>query len=105
MSKVIFHDSFNQDKFENDIALVKVSKPFLINEKIQIIPLEHNYIPGGVSCVASGWGHTTFPGTSPELLQYLNLKTIDMRNPQEGWPLVNDFLQVCTLTKSGEGEL
>ncbi|XP_017775824.1 PREDICTED: chymotrypsin-1-like [Nicrophorus vespilloides] len=86
----------------------KVSKAIYhenkFNEKVQPINLADNSIGGGEDCVLSGWGRTSYPGSAPNDLQFIHLKTVsvdDCKDRQRPNPVYDS--QVCTFTKRGEG--
>ncbi|XP_073833451.1 serine protease SP24D-like [Musca autumnalis] len=61
------------DRFDNDIALVKLSKPLKFNEHVKAIDLVQHEPPTGVPVLASGWGLTKNGGSTSKYLQYNTL--------------------------------
>jgi secreted trypsin-like serine protease len=58
ISKVIIHEGFDLNTFDNDIALLKLSQPVSWNRVRSPIclPPQDYEIPGGTQCVITGWG-------------------------------------------------
>lgn len=63
-----------------DIAVCKVSRPFIFNQKVSEIQLGTEHIGRGVNCVVSGWGsQSPVPhlfSDNPKELQFVTLPTI-----------------------------
>ncbi|KAK5640465.1 hypothetical protein RI129_011276 [Pyrocoelia pectoralis] len=98
------HPNYTVQYTKNDIAIVKLKSPIIFNEKVQPISLETEYVDGDVECVLTGWGDLQYPGTSPDQLQQVNLKTVtntECRTKLSNFKI--DERQICTFTKAGEG--
>lgn len=55
-------------------------------------------------CTLIGWGRTSYPGSIPNDLQFLNLKTLTYEQCKSAWSTETIVQsEICTLTKSGEG--
>jgi len=99
------HEKYNSLTIRNDIALLILASPITYSSTVAPIELETEDVAGNVDAVLSGWGTTSYPGSIPNNLQYLNLKTISVSECKKQHPLfptVNES-QVCTLTQKGEG--
>lgn len=83
---------------------MKLKEPIEFTDEIQPVELETEDVGEGVVVVLSGWGSTSFPGSAPNHLQCIQLKTITVSECQRrlGWPPVISS-HICTLTKQGEG--
>uniref|UniRef100_A0A8D2GIL4 Peptidase S1 domain-containing protein n=1 Tax=Theropithecus gelada TaxID=9565 RepID=A0A8D2GIL4_THEGE len=56
--KIICHPEYNPTTLDNDIMLIKLSSPAVINDHVSIIPLPtHPPVPC-TECLISGWGNT-----------------------------------------------
>nr|XP_028702234.1 trypsin-3-like [Macaca mulatta] len=56
--KIICHPEYNPTTLDNDIMLIKLSTPAVINDYVSIIPLPtHPPVPC-TECLISGWGNT-----------------------------------------------
>jgi secreted trypsin-like serine protease len=79
-SQVIAHPSYNPPLtgYDNDMALLKVSTPFTINDRVQLVP----YAPSssgdfaGQTAWATGWGALSSGGPSPNILQEVDLPVL-----------------------------
>jgi len=89
VEEVIFHESYGKPKpFQNDIAVIKLSKDVIENDFVSPVCLpfnddEENYATnrfGGeeVDTTVAGWGATTGTGRNPAtVLQYLEVNVTD----------------------------
>lgn len=103
VERIIAHPKYDSFLIQNDIALLKVKGPIAFNDKVQPIAAETEDVGGDEDCVLSGWGRTSFPGSIPDKLQHLKLKTTTVKQCNDAHSRPVGETQVCTLTKSGEG--
>lgn len=71
VTKKLLHHDYQQSGFYNDIAILKLQRKIEINSKaqpIQVAPRGFK-VPDNAPLLASGWGTTTWQGSSPERLQ------------------------------------
>ncbi|XP_017782137.1 PREDICTED: chymotrypsin-1-like [Nicrophorus vespilloides] len=104
VSKVIYHENYDSSAIKNDVAVLKLEKPLTFSKTVQPIPLASSSIGANEDCVLSGWGTTTYPGNTPNDLQFINLKTLSVKDCQERQapnPVFDS--QVCTFTQKGQG--
>ncbi|KAM3923121.1 trypsin-like [Leptodactylus fuscus] len=75
--KICPHKDFNTRTYDNDIMLLKLASPAILNEYVQIIPLcSTESLEEGTNGLISGWGSTTSPeDTYPDVLMCLNVTT------------------------------
>lgn len=65
----------------NDLALLKLSTPLTLTNKIQPIPLNEVNLKENSTVVISGWGLLESSGPKlPVILQFTYVKTLDTRN-------------------------
>lgn len=57
-SRVIRHPRYSSYNINNDIMLIKLSKPATLNDKVQPVALPKSCAPAGTMCLVSGWGNT-----------------------------------------------
>merc|ERR1712189_114931 len=57
-SRVIRNPNYNPYTIDNDIMLIKLSKPATLNEFVQPVALPTSCAPAGTMCLVSGWGNT-----------------------------------------------
>nr|AAI55073.1 Zgc:171509 protein [Danio rerio] len=56
--KVISHPKYNNREHNNDIMLIKLKEPAVINNNVKPVPLPTNCSHAGEQCLVSGWGVT-----------------------------------------------
>ena len=62
--KVIMHPSYNSRNLDNDIMLIKLSKPASLNSYVSTVALPSSCASSGTRCLVSGWGNLS--GSSSE---------------------------------------
>ncbi|XP_042160822.1 trypsin-3-like [Oncorhynchus tshawytscha] len=67
--KVIMHPSYNSRNLENDIMLIKLSRPTSLNSYVSTVALHSSCANSGTSCLVSGWGNLS--GSSSNYLDTL----------------------------------
>lgn len=103
VEQLLVNKAWNPWALMDDIALMKVDRDIVFSDKVQPIALSSKYV-GEARAVASGWGTTSYPGTAPETLQWLEVNTITNQecNNRHGSGSVSES-GICTYTRSGEG--
>ena len=63
MTKIVMHPGYNDFSFENDIAALRVDRPFELNENVAVIcPPEVNTMYTYREAIISGWGNINTTG-------------------------------------------
>ncbi|XP_067837498.1 suppressor of tumorigenicity 14 protein-like, partial [Heptranchias perlo] len=78
IKQIIVHESYNQQTFDNDIALLELASPVAFTSVIQPICLPdstHNF-PVGKSTWVTGWGKLQENGADAKVLQKAELRII-----------------------------
>jgi secreted trypsin-like serine protease len=81
--RIFLHEQYNTNTQENDIAIIRLSRPVTISDKINVICL-----PGAEALNANqtvwitGWGTTSFQGQTSPVLKQTTLHTMPTRCPQ-----------------------
>lgn len=57
-AQVIRHPKYNSYNIDNDIMLIKLSKPAELNSQVQPVALPSSCASAGTMCKVSGWGNT-----------------------------------------------
>jgi len=57
-ARVIRHPNYSSYNINNDIMLIKLSKPATLNAFVQAVALPTSCAPAGTMCKVSGWGNT-----------------------------------------------
>lgn len=55
-SNIIYHEQYDEDEIFNDVALIRVRRPFEYSDTIQPITLASSVPAPGTVALASGWG-------------------------------------------------
>jgi trypsin len=71
VTKMFLYEDYQQSGFYNDIAILKLQSRLQINSKVQPIQVAPRgfKVPDNAPLLVSGWGTTTWQGSSPERLQ------------------------------------
>uniref|UniRef100_A0A7N9D9E9 Peptidase S1 domain-containing protein n=1 Tax=Macaca fascicularis TaxID=9541 RepID=A0A7N9D9E9_MACFA len=85
--KIICHPEYNPTTLDNDIMLIKLSTPAVINDYVSIIPLPtHPPVPC-TECLISGWGNTLSYGADyPDELQCLDAPVLTQAKCEACYP-------------------
>lgn len=57
-SKIIRHPKYSSWTLDNDILLIKLSTPAVINARVSTLALPSACASTGTECLISGWGNT-----------------------------------------------
>nr|XP_055191026.1 anionic trypsin [Nyctereutes procyonoides] len=86
-AKVIRHPKYNSWLLDNDIMLIKLSSPAVLNARVATISLPKACAAPGTQCLISGWGNTLSSGTNyPELLQCLDAPILTQAQCEASYP-------------------
>ncbi|XP_073831856.1 transmembrane protease serine 9-like [Musca autumnalis] len=88
--------------FDNDIGVVKLTKPLEFNESVRAIPLATHEPPTGVPVITSGWGHTSNNGTVVEMLRYNVLSALTSVDCSHRLPAIPESV-ICLAHSQGNG--
>ncbi|KAG8433701.1 hypothetical protein GDO86_012162 [Hymenochirus boettgeri] len=89
--KICPHKGFNSVTYDNDIMLLKLASPAILNAYVQTIPIGCPNALEGVKCCVSGWGTTTSPAeTFPNELHCARIQTISQPVCVHSYP--NDII-------------
>ncbi|XP_030640209.1 trypsin-2 isoform X2 [Chanos chanos] len=80
--KVISHPYYSSSGYDNDIMLIKLSKPAVFNKYVQAIALPTTCSKAGTQCLVSGWGNQITTGGVCVYLQCLDLPVISRSDCQ-----------------------
>ncbi|KAH8387375.1 hypothetical protein KR093_006698, partial [Drosophila rubida] len=79
--EIIVHEDYGN--FLNDLAVLRVEKPFIFSDNIQPISLPSENTPADADIIISGWGRLTHGGDLPRYLQWNTLTSISLDKCQE----------------------
>ncbi|XP_070823433.1 trypsin-1-like isoform X2 [Chaetodon trifascialis] len=83
-SLVIPHPKYSIFSLDNDIMLIKLSRPAVFNQYVQPVALPTSCAPVGTMCTVSGWGHTI--GVGSDKLQCLQIPVLSQRVCKNAYP-------------------
>ncbi|XP_028678892.1 trypsin-like [Erpetoichthys calabaricus] len=86
-AKVIRHQSYNGNNLNNDIMLIKLSRPATLNSYVNTVSLPGSCASTGTQCLISGWGNTLSNGENyPSRLQCLNAPILSDTQCRNAYP-------------------
>ncbi|XP_031144573.2 transmembrane protease serine 9 [Sander lucioperca] len=85
-SRVIRHPKYNSYNIDNDIMLIKLSKPATINQYVKPVALPTSCAPAGTMCKVSGWGNTMSSTADGNKLQCLDIPILSKRDCDNSYP-------------------
>ncbi|XP_068958045.1 myeloblastin-like [Petaurus breviceps papuanus] len=74
-----YSDNYDENKILNDIALIKLDRPAVLNANVQVAPLptQGQSLPMGTQCLAMGWGQLGTELPISQILQELNVTVVN----------------------------
>ena len=106
--RTIRHPNYNDNTTDNDLALLELSQPATLNNRVAIIPYvispgDDALFAAGVNSVVTGWGATSEGGSSPAILQEVTVPIVsqDICRQAYGSSLTNNML-CAGLTQGGK---
>lgn len=104
VERIVQHPSYTQQNNFNDIALIRVSDPFIGPNVASITLRSTHNANGGEVATLCGWGLTSYPGAVSPQLNWIRLNTIDLGTCAANLnPLQVSSGAVCTWMASGLG--
>ncbi|XP_058875939.1 trypsin-1-like [Acipenser ruthenus] len=85
-AKVIRHPRYNAYNIDNDIMLIKLSRPALLSANVQPVALPTSCPPAGTMCRVSGWGNTMNANDNGNLLQCLEIPILSEQDCENSYP-------------------
>ncbi|KAK7072254.1 hypothetical protein SK128_014832 [Halocaridina rubra] len=76
---LIPHEDYSSATLYNDIALISLQTPLVMNSFVQpvVLPAQMELTSPGTMCTTSGWGTTSEGGSSPDILRTVDLPVVD----------------------------
>ncbi|CAG9583067.1 unnamed protein product [Danaus chrysippus] len=110
-SSNIPHPEWNSKTKKSDIGILITSQPVTLNEYVQIVTLNFNFIGGNVPVVVNGWGRLQKDANNPSpSLQELQTYTIDssscasrIANPLNAATIFDPNRDICTFSDKNSG--
>ena len=106
VSEISIHRYYDSETYINDIAIIRVSSPFNMNDRSLAIvclpPSIRNYPPNDMTVVAIGWGVLSVVEKVPSnVLQQVTLKTVASSIPYCYQTVYNESVQFCAGVEGG----
>ncbi|XP_054619587.1 trypsin-3-like [Dunckerocampus dactyliophorus] len=96
-AKLIRHPQYNSYNLDNDIMLIKLSRPAALNNYVQTISLPSRCPFADENCLVSGWGNMAANGNNfPDRLQCLRQPIIDDRICKNAYPHLFTQNMLCS---------
>ncbi|XP_068943502.1 anionic trypsin-like [Petaurus breviceps papuanus] len=85
--KIIRHPGYDMWTNNNDIMLIKLKTPAVLNTRVATISLPKSCATAGTQCLISGWGNTlSFGYDYPDVLQCLNAPILSDADCKSSYP-------------------
>ncbi|XP_043087856.1 trypsin-2-like isoform X2 [Puntigrus tetrazona] len=102
--RAIRHPKFDSSTLDNDIMLIKLSKPVTLNKYVKPLNLPKSCAPPDTACRVSGWGITMNDMVDSDKLQCLNLSIISDHDCNKSYPgLITDSMFCAGYLEGGKG--
>ncbi|XP_017271014.3 trypsin-2-like [Kryptolebias marmoratus] len=102
-AKVIRHPEYNSYYIDNDIMLIKLSKPATLNSYVQPVALPNGCAPAGTMCKVSGWGNTMSSSADRNKLQCLDIPILTDRDCKNSYPgMITDSMFCAGYLEGGK---
>uniref|UniRef100_A0A3Q3NLZ4 trypsin n=1 Tax=Mastacembelus armatus TaxID=205130 RepID=A0A3Q3NLZ4_9TELE len=86
-SMVIRHPNYNSRNLDNDIMLIKLSRPATLNSYVKTVSLPSSCASAGTTCLISGWGNTSGSGSNyPDRLMCLDAPILSDSSCKNAYP-------------------
>ncbi|XP_038839203.1 chymotrypsin B-like [Salvelinus fontinalis] len=97
-AKVFTHPKWNPSTINNDISLIKLSTPAVLNTNVSPVCLAEtaDVFAPGMTCVTSGWGLLRYNAiNTPNLLQQAALPLLSNEQCKEHWGSSISDVMIC----------
>ncbi|KAA0703292.1 Trypsin-1 [Triplophysa tibetana] len=82
--RVIRHPQYTSWNIDNDVMLIKLSKPAELNAYVKPVALPKSCAPAGTMCLVSGWGNTM--SSNSDKLQCLQIPILSNTDCDNSYP-------------------
>nr|XP_028598530.1 trypsin-4-like isoform X1 [Podarcis muralis] len=102
VEKTIVHPKYNQSCYDNDVMLVKLLSPAVLNHYVQPISLATQRASSGDMCMVSGWGGPiNFPERIPLVLYCANVRIMSWEECSALYPGKLNTDMMCAAAMGG----
>ncbi|XP_028637870.1 trypsin-4-like [Grammomys surdaster] len=85
--KIIKHPKYTRKPLDNDIMLIKLKSPAILNSQVSTVSLPTSCASTDAQCLVSGWGNTvSIGGKYPALLQCLEAPVLSDSSCKKSYP-------------------
>ena len=72
IADIIFHPAYNPSNYENDLALIKLSRKARLNDMVKTacLPDQNTTFATGTKCYIAGWGLLEAYGKGPQVRSF-----------------------------------
>ncbi|XP_063055710.1 trypsin-2-like [Engraulis encrasicolus] len=101
-ARVIRHPNYSSYNINNDIMMIKLSKPATLNQYVQPVALPSSCASAGTMCLVSGWGNT-MSSVSGDKLQCLQIPILSERDCDNSYPgMITDAMFCAGYLEGGK---
>ncbi|XP_041844258.1 trypsin-1-like [Melanotaenia boesemani] len=93
-SQVIRHPRYSSYNIDNDVMLIKLSRPATLNQYVRPVALPSGCAAAGTMCRIAGWGNT-MSSVSGDRLQCLNAPILSDRDCNNAYPGMITDSMIC----------
>ncbi|XP_036393953.1 trypsin-3-like isoform X2 [Megalops cyprinoides] len=83
---VIKHPRYSSRNMDNDIMLIKLSRPATLNSYVRTVSLPSSCAASGSRCLVSGWGNTLSSAYYPDRLRCLDVPILSDSSCRNSYP-------------------
>ncbi|XP_060524970.1 brachyurin-like [Cylas formicarius] len=105
--ELIVHENFSSSNVANDIGLIKLSAPAVLNDYVQPAVLPSHSDPSlvGLKATVSGWGYFGYLNQSiPYVLNAVTIDIIDGAACRSAYSIYNAETTICSKGETDEGQ-
>ncbi|KAM8868893.1 LOW QUALITY PROTEIN: uncharacterized protein AB9W97_016501 [Spinachia spinachia] len=102
-ARVIRHPQYSSYNIDNDIMLIKLSEPAVLNQYVTPVALPTTCAPAGTMCKVSGWGNTMSSSADRNKLQCLNIPILSTTDCDNSYPgMITDAMFCAGYLEGGK---
>uniref|UniRef100_A0A673CLP6 trypsin n=1 Tax=Sphaeramia orbicularis TaxID=375764 RepID=A0A673CLP6_9TELE len=94
-SRILQHPNYDSYTLQNDIMLLKLSRPATLNQYVQPLALPTSCAPAGTMCLVSGWGNTMSSTADSNKLQCVEVPILSDEDCDNSYPGMVDDTMFC----------
>ncbi|XP_031573700.1 CUB and peptidase domain-containing protein 2-like isoform X2 [Actinia tenebrosa] len=88
--RITIHEDYHKPiTYSNDVALLKLSRPVVLNKNVGLVCLSSNRMSqlfDGKKCWVTGWGKLSSGGADPEKLMQVSVPIVSLKSCQRAYP-------------------